>query len=141
MSGPAGSSPLRDRGRPGRGPPTRSASPSTVVGMTDEAGTPAIAVTVPPKQEVGVFADFAGIWHTPNTFVLDFLSLTSPGQQVQQLEGSGEVVGALPARVAARVRIPAEQVFQIIAALQQQADQWLEETGRSEPPEAWLPQP
>ena len=45
----------------------------------------------------------------------------------------------MPARVAARVRIPAEQVFQIIAALQQQADQWLEETGRSEPPEAWLP--
>jgi hypothetical protein len=106
--------------------------------MTDEPTAPAIAVTVPPKHEVGVFADFAGIWHTPNTFVLDFLSLTSPGVQ-QQLDGSGETV--LPARVAARVRIPAEQVFQIIAALQQQADQWLEETGRSEPPEAWLPHP
>lgn len=108
--------------------------------MTDEAATPSIAVTVPPKQEVGVFADFAGIWHTPNTFVLDFLSLTSPGTQ-QQLDGSGDVVGAMPARVAARVRIPAEQVFQIIAALQTQAEQWLEETGRSEPPEAWLPHP
>lgn len=106
--------------------------------MTDEAGAPAIAVTVPDKQEVGVFADFAGIWHTPNTFVLDFLSLTSPAIQ-QQVAGSGEVV--LPARVAARVRIPAEQVFQMIAALQQQADQRLEETGRSEPPEAWLPHP
>ena len=106
--------------------------------MTDEAATPAIAVTVPPKQEVGVFADFAGIWHTPNTFVLDFLSLTSPRPQ-QQLDGAGDVIGAMPARVASRVRIPAEQVFQIIAALQQQADQWLTETGRSEPPESWLP--
>lgn len=106
--------------------------------MTDEAAAPAIAVTVPEKQEVGVFADFAGIWHTPNTFVLDFLSLTSPAIQ-QQVAPGGEPV--LPARVAARVRIPAEQVFQIIVALQQQADQWLEETGRSEPPEAWLPHP
>jgi hypothetical protein len=109
--------------------------------MTDEQGVPAIAVSVPAEQEVGVFADFAGIWHTPNTFVLDFLSLTSPGPQLQQVDPQGEVVGALPARVAARVRIPAEQVFQIIAALQQQADQWLQETGRPEPPEAWLPHP
>src|SRR4051812_38687703 len=108
--------------------------------MTDEAETPAIAVTVPPKQEVGVFADFAVIWHTPDTFVLDFLSLTSPRPQ-HELGRSSEVVGAIPAKVAARVRTPAEQVFQIIAALQQQADQWLEETGRSEPPEAWLPHP
>lgn len=106
--------------------------------MTDEASAPAIAVNVPSEQEVGVFADFAGIWHTPNTFVLDFLSLTSPAPQ-QQLDGAGAVVGAMPARVASRVRIPAEQVFQIIAALQQQADQWLEETGRSEPPDAWMP--
>jgi hypothetical protein len=69
-----------------------------VAGMTDEAAIPAIAVTVPPKQEVGVFADFAGIWHTPNTFVLDFLSLTSPGPQ-QRVDGSGDVIGAMPARV------------------------------------------
>jgi hypothetical protein len=108
--------------------------------MTDERGAPAIAVTVPADQEVGVFADFAGIWHTPNTFVLDFLSLTAPGPQ-PQVDAEGAVVGALPARVAARVRIPAEQVFQIIAAMQQQAEQWLEETGRPEPPEAWLPHP
>ncbi|MGT2425726.1 DUF3467 domain-containing protein [Amnibacterium kyonggiense] len=106
--------------------------------MTEEAGSPAIAVSVPEQQEVGVFADFAGIWHTPNTFVLDFLSLTSPAPQ-RQVDGTGEVIGAMPARVAARVRIPAEQVFQIIAALQQQADQWLEETGRPEPPDAWMP--
>ena len=70
--------------------------------------------------------------------MLDFLSLTSPGPQ-QRLDEDGDVVGAMPARVAARVRVPAEQVFQLIAALQQQADQWLEETGRSEPPESWLP--
>lgn len=109
--------------------------------MTDERHPPAIAVTVPPDQEVGVFADFAGIWHTPTTFVLDFMSLTAPGPQLQQVDEAGDVVGALPAKVAARVRIPAEQVFQIVAALQQQAEQWLTETGRPEPPEAWLSHP
>ena len=106
--------------------------------MTDESRRPSVAVTVPQELEVGVFADFAGIWHTPTTFVLDFLSLVAPGPQ-EQLDEDGEVVGALPDRVAARVRIPAEQVFQLIGALQQQADEWLEETGRSEPPESWLP--
>ena len=108
--------------------------------MSDEpTPPPAIAVTLPEAAELGVFADFAAIWHTPHTFVLDFLSLTGPGPQTQQLGPEGEVVGALPARVGARVRIPADQVFQIIRALQEQADQWLAETGRSEPPEAWLP--
>lgn len=108
--------------------------------MSDEpTPPPAIAVTLPPEAEVGVFADFAAIWHTPNTFVLDFLCLIGPAPQAQQVGPDGAVVGALPARVGARVRIPADQVFQIIRALQEQADQWLEETGRSEPPEAWLP--
>lgn len=108
--------------------------------MSDEpTPQPAIAVTLPPDVELGVFADFAAIWHTPNTFVLDFLSLTEPAPQVQQVGPDGAVVGALPARVGARVRIPADQVFQMIRALQQQADQWLAETGRSEPPESWLP--
>ena len=110
-------------------------------GMSDDSPAPAIAVTLPPDAELGVFADFAAIWHTPNTFVLDFLSLTAPATQAQQVGPDGQVVGALPARVAARVRIPADQVFQIIGALQAQADQWLSETGRSEPPEAWLPHP
>ena len=107
--------------------------------MSDEPTPPPIAVTLPPETELGVFADFAAIWHTPNTFVLDFLSLTGPAPQAAQVGPAGEVVGALPVRVGARVRIPADQVFQIIAALQAQADQWLSETGRSEPPEAWMP--
>ncbi|MFD1720540.1 DUF3467 domain-containing protein [Amnibacterium endophyticum] len=107
--------------------------------MSDEpTPQPTIAVTLPEDVEQGVFADFAAIWHTPNTFVLDFLSLTGPGPQAQQ-GPDGAVVGVLPARVGARVRIPADQVFQLIRALQEQADQWLAETGRSEPPESWLP--
>ena len=49
-------------------------------------------VMLPPEAEVGVFADFAGVWHTPNTFVLDFLSLIAPGQLTQEA-GDGAVVG------------------------------------------------
>jgi hypothetical protein len=40
--------------------------------------------------------------------------------------------------VGARVRIPSEQIFPLIAALQQQGDKWLEESGRSEPPADWV---
>ena len=98
-----------------------------------------LAVQLAPDQEVGVFADFANLWHTPNTFVLDFLATKMPphpqmGQDGQQLPGAP----ILEARVAARVRIPSEQIFPLIAALQQQGDAWLQETGRSEPPSNWV---
>jgi len=41
--------------------------------------------------------------------------------------------------VAARVRIPPEQIFPLIEALTQQGQRWLHETGRSEPPQNWAP--
>jgi type II secretory pathway component HofQ len=106
--------------------------------MTDGSRAGQIAVNVPPEAEAGVFADLAAVWHTPNTFVLDFLSVTSPPGE-QQIVPDGPVVPVLQAKVASRVRVPAEQVFMIINALQAQADQWLEETGKSQAPEGWLP--
>ena len=103
--------------------------------MSDQAETYRLALTLPPEQEVGVFADFANLWHTPSTFVLDFLAVTQA--PMPQTDEQGASVGAvLPARVAARVRIPSEQIFPIIQALQAQADQWLAETGRTEPPDS-----
>lgn len=98
-----------------------------------------IGIDLPKGMEVGQFADFVNVWHTPTNFVLDFLSIKNPPQPVADSE-TGEVDHALlPAVVGARVRIPAEQIFPLINALQQQGEQWLSETGRAEPPEAWLP--
>jgi len=98
-----------------------------------------IGIDLPQGMEVGQFADFVNVWHTPANFVLDFLSIKNPPQPVADND-TGEVNHALlPAVVGARVRIPAEQIFPLINALQQQGDQWLNETGRAEPPEAWLP--
>jgi hypothetical protein len=103
--------------------------------MTDPTQRPHVefAVSLPPEQELGVFADFANIWHTPNTFVLDFLSVKMPARP-----GGGDTP-VVDAKVAARVRIPSEQIFPLIQALQTQGNQWLAETGRHAPPENWVP--
>lgn len=93
-----------------------------------------LAMQLPPETEVGVFADFASVWHTPNTFVLDFLSVKMPARAADS--GDGPVIDA---KVAARVRIPSEQIFPLIQALQTQGNQWLAETGRQAPPENWVP--
>lgn len=90
---------------------------------------------LPDDVEVGVFADFANIWHTPATFVLDFLSVRMPATRGSE-DGTDFVT--LSSKVAARVRIPPEQIFPLMEALQSQSQQWLHETGRSEPPETWL---
>ena len=96
-------------------------------------------VTLPPEQELGVFADFASVWHTPTTFVIDFLAVKAP-QHPSVDPGTGQPhpeAPVLEARVGARVRIPSEQIFPLIAALQEQGTKWLEESGRSEPPADW----
>ncbi|MDQ0892544.1 DUF3467 domain-containing protein [Agromyces ramosus] len=109
--------------------------------MTDPVQRPPMefAVSLPPEQEVGVFADFANIWHTPNTFVLDFLTVKRPAHASADAATGQPPHAVLESRVAARVRIPPEQIFMLIKALQTQGDQWLAETGRVEPPDAWAP--
>ena len=93
-----------------------------------------LAMQLPPETEVGVFADFASVWHTPNTFVLDFLSVKMPPHP--DGTGEGQVIDA---KVAARVRIPSEQIFPLIQALQTQGNQWLAESGRQQPSDNWVP--
>lgn len=105
---------------------------------SDEAVPTRFDIELTPEGQVGVFADFASVWHTANTFVLDFVATVRPPQS--QVDEAGEVVGTvLSGRVAARVRMPSEQIFLMIRALQEQADQWLAETGRPEPPDAFFP--
>lgn len=96
---------------------------------------------LPSEMEAGAFADFAGVWHTPASFVIDFLAATQPPKQDVGGDGTPTGIAVLPARVVSRVRIPPEQVVPLINALQEQLTQWLSSTGRSEPPEAWMPRP
>ncbi|NEM92071.1 DUF3467 domain-containing protein [Galbitalea soli] len=97
-------------------------------------------VNLPDELELGVFADFASVWHTPNTFVIDFLAVKAP-QHPAIDPATGQLHPEQPvleARVASRVRIPSEQIFPLIQALQQQGEQWLVESGREEPPADWV---
>jgi hypothetical protein len=98
---------------------------------------PALSIELPSEHEAGAFADFANIWNTPSTFVVDFLSVKQPPVDAKLLnpEADGSV---LLTKVVSRIRLPAEQVFPLIQALTTQANAWLQQTGREEPPEAWF---
>ena len=93
-------------------------------------------IQLAPDQELGQFADFASVWRTPNTFVIDFIVVKQPAHPAQLPDGT-QVPSLVEARIGSRVRIPPEQVFLLADALRTQAQQWLEEQGRSEPPESW----
>lgn len=118
----------------------RTSGPGTVASMADESNhlPLQLAVELPPDKATGVFADFANIWHTPVGFVIDFLSTKRPAQPTASESGVIDHA-VLETVVAARIRIPPEQIFPLINALQEQGAKWLEEQGRVEPPEAWLP--
>lgn len=83
-------------------------------------------VEVPSDLEAGVPAEFANIWHTRTSFVLDFAVPKAPPQMVDDEAGRHAVVNA---KVISRVRIPPQQAFEIARALTQQLDLWEKETG------------
>jgi hypothetical protein len=85
-------------------------------------------ISTTPDLETGVYADFATLWHTPDTFTLDFGVMIRPPQVID--DESGEPVIDLAARVVARVRIPPKQVFELMKALEQQLSAWERENGR-----------
>jgi Protein of unknown function (DUF3467) len=89
-------------------------------------------VEVPSDVEAGVPSDFANIWHTRTSFVLDFAVPKGPAQVIESA-GNAAPRTIVPARVVARVRIPPEQAFEIARALTQQLDQWEKETGKRPP--------
>jgi Protein of unknown function (DUF3467) len=92
-------------------------------------------INITPEIEVGVYANFVGVWHQPDCFVLDFSTHTQPPKVVQ--DESGQKFIDLSTRVVSRVRIPPGQVFEIMKALEQQLSAWERETGgvRPEPPQ------
>jgi hypothetical protein len=90
-----------------------------------------VSVSIAPEIETGVFANFVGVWHQPDCFVLDFQTYTRPPQLAQDPDGQTYVDVA--ARVVSRVRIPPGQVFEIMKALEQQLSAWERETGVTRP--------
>jgi hypothetical protein len=72
------------------------------------AGDQKIEMKVPEELEGGVYANGAGVWHTPHEFTLDFFSTQPPSS------ADGDV---LPARVVARVKIPPTVIFDLMRAL------------------------
>lgn len=95
-------------------------------------GPPQFQIEVPKEVEAGVPADFASIWHTNDSFILDFGVFKSPPQLVDGPDG-GKIV-QVPARLNARIRIPPAQVFEIMKALESQLSRWETETGKGNPP-------
>lgn len=85
-------------------------------------------IDVPDEMETGVPADFASVWHTPTSFVLDFIAVKQPPSPQKDPE-TGEVTNVVvPGKVASRVRIPPQQVFELAKALTMQLDAWEKET-------------
>jgi Protein of unknown function (DUF3467) len=69
------------------------------------------AVNVPPELDVGAYANFLTVWHSPHDFTLDFavtqpVQPTAPGAPVQ-----------VPCSVVARVKIPTTVIFDVLRAL------------------------
>lgn len=97
-----------------------------------------LQVNLPATQEVGVYADFANVWNTPNTFIIDFMSVAQPESPALDDQGAPLDFNAVQAVISARVRIAPEQIFMLADALKRQGEAWLAATGRNERPEAWL---
>jgi Protein of unknown function (DUF3467). len=95
--------------------------------MVDEAPRQ-FEIEMPPDAVTGVYADFANVWHTPDVFVMDFVSLVRPPHDATDADGNP--VTLVPGRVVQRVRIPPEQVFELAKALTQQLEFWEQENGR-----------
>ena len=95
-------------------------------------------IEISPDIEPGVHADFVSIWHTADTFVLDFASLRQPPQLSEDAE-TGQRVIVLPTRIVARVKLPGGHVWELMRTLNQQLSAWEQETGRRPPEEPGLP--
>lgn len=99
--------------------------------MTEPSIPVRMNMTAEPAQEVGTYADFVAVWHQRGSFVLDFSVNTSPPRLGQDEQGNKII--DVNARLASRVRIPPEQVFEIMKALEKQLSSWERETGQRRP--------
>lgn len=85
-------------------------------------------IDVPDDMETGVPADFASVWHTPTSFVLDFIAVKQPPSPTTDPDTGEVTTVVVPGRVVSRVRIPPQQVFELAKALTMQLDAWENES-------------
>jgi len=86
-----------------------------------------VEVQMPEELIGGTYADFVAVWHSRDSFTLDFAAMAGPQQTVTNEAGERVVRGK--ARVVSRVRIPPAQVFELMKALEKQLTQWEQSTG------------
>ncbi len=86
-------------------------------------------IDLPSKMEAGVPADFASLWHTQTSFVIDFVVTKNPPSV--ETADDGDSVQVVNAKVVSRIRIPPEQVFELAKALTQQLSMWEKENGKT----------
>lgn len=105
--------------------------------MTDPTPAPLqrFEIEMSTEVEIGVHADFANLWHTPDTIVLDFAVLRQP-PYLQTDEATGAEVAIAPTRFVSRVRLPPRQVWELMRALEKELTAWENETGEKIPPPA-----
>lgn len=109
-----------------------------MLGMTQPPQPPQgvpvnFAINLPDDQVEGHYADFANIWHNNETFILDFVAMAAPPNV--QPDDQGQPVAQINCRVVTRVRIPAEQVWEVMKGLQTQLGAWETENPHRKPPE------
>lgn len=96
--------------------------------MTEEPLEHRVEIGVPDDQEIGVYAGFASVWRTQESFVLDFATEIRPPERVKETETEAEYVH-IPARVVSRVRIPPSQVWELMRALEHHLSAYEREHG------------
>ncbi|MFL6053477.1 MAG: DUF3467 domain-containing protein [Actinoallomurus sp.] len=98
--------------------------------MTEQPQEHRVEITVPPDHEVGVYAGFASVWRTQDSFVIDFSTAVRPPEVMEDAD-SGTSYVHVPAQVVSRVRIPPSQVWELMKALEQNLSAYERESGKS----------
>lgn len=70
-----------------------------------------LSVELPAELRVGVHAEIAAVWHTQESFTIDFISPFSPATA----DAEGQVTQ--PAQIVARVRLPVSVIFNVARAI------------------------
>jgi Protein of unknown function (DUF3467) len=91
--------------------------------MTNPTPERHLALSLPPEQEGGVYANLAAVWHDGDGFILDFSVITGPPQPATN-DQTGQQAMLVNAKVVSRVRIPASQAFELMKALNTQLGEW-----------------
>lgn len=92
---------------------------------------PIIKVDVQPSAVAGVHADYASVWTTPETCVIDFLTVTEPIRP--QVGEDGVSRPLVNTSLVSRVRIPPTHVWELMKALEKQLSAWEAKHGRKAP--------